>query len=95
MIFWPAGSLARARSSSQVGTLVRPIPWLVTVQVTFTGRPLPAGCGTTIDETTRSAYGIGITSKWFGCLADVVGPQAVLEDRVAGVGLDEQVIAPA
>ena len=27
-------------------------------------------------------------------LADVVGPQAVLEDHVAGVGLDEQVVAP-
>ena len=66
MMFLPAGSLARARSSSQLGTLVSPIPWLVTVQVTFTGKPLPASADTTIDETTRSAYGIGITSKLLG-----------------------------
>ena len=72
MMFLPAGSLASARSSSQLGTLVRPIPWLVTVQVTLSGRPLPAGCGTAIDETTRSAYGIGITSKWFGSSATLL-----------------------
>ena len=94
-ISWPAGSLARARSSSQEGTLVRPIPWFLIVQVTSSGRPLPAGCGTAIDVTTRSAYGIGITSKWFGSSPTLAVLRPFIEDRVAGVGLDEQVVAPA
>ena len=92
-MFLPAGSLASARSSSQLGTLVRPMPWLVTVQVTFTGRPLPAG----LRDDDRRDDEVRVRDRHHvevvGRLGDVVGLRAVLEDHVAGVGLDEQVIA--
>ncbi len=61
--FTPVGSVVSQTESVQLLVLVRPIPWLSTCQLTIMLWPLEAGPGTFTDGMTRSAYGIGITSK--------------------------------
>src|SRR5215468_7838512 len=71
----PAGSLASAIASLHSPTLVVPMAcgdWLVTVQVTRSGWPLLAWGGAMTEETTRSAYGMGTTSKRLGASATLL-----------------------
>ena len=74
--------------------LVRPMPSLRTVHVTGSGAPEVPPAGTSSAVTTRSAYGIGITSSGSGAAAVLFASLPFSNTTPCGVGAHEHREAP-